>query len=260
MTDRYFLPDLQHESTCFELPPEEAAHATKVMRLHVGDALTVFDGCGWQGRATIERISKHSVSIEVSHREPVSREIAPQIHLGVPLPKGDRAKWLVEKLTELGTAELTAVECQHLQGTYGHGDSHLQKLRRTVIEASKQCGRNQLMDINPPCGLQPYLSLPDRADAARDRSVPSGQAPMKIIALPDAAVELGAILQGLPGSIASGIPRQWWILVGPEGGFSADEVRQAREAGWCGVRLGPSILRVETAAVAIVARIALDRA
>ena len=143
------------------------------------------------------------------------------------LPKGDRQKWLVEKATELGVARLVPLVTE--RGVAQPGESTLQRLRRAVIEASKQCGRNRLMEIAAPQAWHEFL--------AGHRDVPR-----RLVAQPGATAR--PMFQTCEQTVAA---------VGPEGGLTDDELARAVAQGWQPIGLGPRTLRVETAALALAA-------
>jgi 16S rRNA (uracil1498-N3)-methyltransferase len=173
--------------------------------------------------------------LTVVSRTQVSRELPVAIHLGVALPKGDRQTWLVEKAVELGVAALTPLKTK--RGVAQPFERTLTRLRRSVIEASKQCGRTRLMQINEPQLLADYLRL--ASGPVRWLAHPGGQAAAE-------AVKLRR--HPAPES---------WLAIGPEGGFADDEVQAALAAGWQAIDLGPRLLRVETAAVYLAALVAI---
>jgi 16S rRNA (uracil1498-N3)-methyltransferase len=151
------------------------------------------------------------------------------------LPKGDRAQFLVEKLTELGVARL--VPLRTARSVVHPGESKQEKLRRWVIEASKQCGRNVLMEIGP---LTEWKSYSTGADLPQNRWLAHPGEPAQTP--PQLAARLAA----------TGLQR-FALAVGPEGGFTEEEVQCAATAGWRLVNLGTRTLRVETAALALAA-------
>src|SRR5262249_28458527 len=151
------------------------------------------------------------------------------LHVAAPLPRGDRAQFLVEKLTELGVAALHLISTQ--RSVVQPREAKLDKLERYVIEASKQCGRNVLLRVEAP---RPWEQL------VADERLPAA----RLLAHPGA--ESGPWPAAGQDVIAA---------VGPEGGFTDQEVAQARAAGWAVVGLGPRVLRVETAAVALAVRL-----
>jgi 16S rRNA (uracil1498-N3)-methyltransferase len=226
MSERFFAENLTAGSRA-ELRDDEARHLRTVMRAQVGDEVTLLDGSGAEFVGRIVELKKHSVVLDVSERREVSRELPFELTLAVALPRGDRQKWLVEKATELGVTRLVPLVAE--RGVAVANDATLERLRRQVIEASKQCGRNRLLQIAQPMAAIAYFQS-SFGDAARMLADPHGEP--------------------LPGAAAG---KNTIVAVGPEGGFSDAEVTVAREAGWRLVTLGPRILRVETAAIALAA-------
>jgi len=145
------------------------------------------------------------------------------------LPKGDRQKWLVEKTTELGVTRIIPLVTE--RGVAQPVEAALQRLRRGVIEASKQCGRNRLMEIGEPRSAAELFA--ENAVAETRLIAHFGGRPMNATHFPFNIDLIAAI--------------------GPEGGFTEAEVAAATAAGWRSVSLGSRILRVETAAIAIAA-------
>lgn len=211
----------------------EAHHLLHVMRLKEGARVVLFDGGGAEFEAEVLKCGRADVQLAVLARREADRERPAPLVVGVALPKGDRQKWLVEKLTELGAATLAPLVTERSVAQPSRGA--LEKLRRAVVEASKQCGRNRLMEVCEPAPLAAFLNDPSAQSAARLIAHPSG------------------------GPAPAGAqPATVWCAVGPEGGFTDGEVDAARRAGWEVVALGPRILRVETAALALAARVAAD--
>jgi 16S rRNA (uracil1498-N3)-methyltransferase len=242
MADRYYV-DTPIAGATAQLTGPEAHHVAHVMRAKPGAQVTLFDGSGAEFAATIERVGRAEIDLQVTAREEVDRELAVAITLGVALPKGDRQRWLVEKATELGVARIVPLVTERSNDR--ESPSALEKLRRAVIEASKQCGRNRLLEIKTP---QPVLEFlrDDGLPKTRWLAHPGGTK------LAEPPSEAG--VQAHPEAIA--------LAVGPEGGFTPAELDAARTADWQLVDLGTRILRVETAALtlaAILARSASER-
>ena len=236
MADRYFV-ETPIEGERALLTGSEAHHLLHVMRARQGDVVTLFDGGGDEFAARVAPLGRSEVELEIIRQESVDRELPIHLTLGVALPKGDRQRWLVEKATELGVSRLTPLVTER-SGEH-QSDSSLVKLRRAVIEACKQCGRNRLMEIGEPTPLAAFLSN-DAPVALRLFAQPGG-------------TSLGQLLHEHRGAVLGEVA----IAIGPEGGFTDREHDSAIHHGWQPVSLGNRILRIETAALAVVAAVAI---
>lgn len=233
MSQRFFVPSPIVGAQA-RLPASEARHLAQVMRAQVGDEVLLFDGGGAEFTARISRISRDSVELAVLARRESVRESAVDLTLGVALPKGERQRWLIEKAVELGVTRL--VPLQTARGVAQPLDRVLERLRRTVVEASKQCGRNRLLEVADSMTTEQFLST-------------APPAALRLLAEPDpSAASLAMLLARRPA-------RTILAAIGPEGGFTPDELRAG--ASWERVSLGPRILRVETAALALAAAVSL---
>jgi 16S rRNA (uracil1498-N3)-methyltransferase len=197
----------------------------------------LFDGQGGQATAEITQLDRHGVEVAPGQREHVPRPIPLHLCLAAAVCKGPRQDWLIEKCTELGVPELFPILTERSVVRPARGRA--ERWRRLSIEAAKQSQQAWLPTIHPPCPLASVLEQAGRFDAAW-------------IALPTAATELSEAVGRLPGET-----RSVMLLIGPEGGFSAEELTSAERAGLMGVRLGGTILRVETAAIAAAAVVLL---
>lgn len=235
MSERFFLATSPRGSTA-SLTGDEARHLARVLRAKVGETVRVFDGSGTEWPARIDAIGRDRVDLTVG--EPIAPVVknGPLLTIAVALPKGDRQKWMVEKLTELGAARL--VPLVTARGVAEATPSAIERLKRCVIEACKQCGRSTLLEIGEPMPLaacvagKPAGSLGLVADPG---GIPIGNAISPSLSRDD----LGVL-----------------ALVGPEGGFTDEELAAAVAAGFTAVSLVPHVLRVETAAIAIAAVVA----
>jgi 16S rRNA (uracil1498-N3)-methyltransferase len=235
MSERFFVSQLG-DSTRPVLDEDEVRHLA-VMRAQVGDELILFDGSGCQWRARIVSLSKRRAEVELLERQAIDRELPISLMLAAALPKGDRQKWLVEKATELGVTRLVPLVTE--RGVAQPVEAALVRLRRVVIEASKQCGRNRLMEIANPSPTPTFW-----AENSTGLGTELGAAPLCLLADPEGQ-PLTQIVRPARAPLM--------IAVGPEGGFTPAEVAAAAAAGWQRVSLGPRILRVETAAIALAA-------
>lgn len=230
MPDRYFASE-PIAGEVARLSDEDAHHLMHVMRARPGQEVIVFDGSGAEWLAAVTRLERSTVELRLLDRREVDRELPIELTLMVALPKGDRQRWLVEKAVELGVSRLVPLTTE--RGVAQPVEKALARLRRTVIEASKQCGRNRLMKIAVPLTAAEAFSAPRVDGALRASLDPSGR----------------QSLQALLAGDGAGKPRSICFAIGPEGGFSGDELRLAEANQWPVVHLGPRILRVETAAL-----------
>jgi len=229
MSERFFLA-APPEAGRATLSGDEARHLARVLRAKVGDLVRVFDGSGGEWSARVTQIGRDAVALDIGDVVPATPQATRAVTLAVALPKGDRQKWLVEKLTELGVERLVPLVTE--RGVAEATESARARLERGVVEACKQCGRNTLMEIAEPATLEALATR--HPDALRLVAQPGGR------------------------PLAEGIGRDHREIVaavGPEGGFTPDEISAAERCGFERVSLGPHILRIETAAIALAARL-----
>ncbi|MFI5378748.1 MAG: RsmE family RNA methyltransferase [Tepidisphaerales bacterium] len=210
------------------LDEAQSHHARDVLRLQVDDAVELFDDAGHTAAGRIVRIAP-VVEVEAG---PVEARAADAVRLIVAsaIPKGSRADWMVEKLSELGVARF--VPLLTARGVVqAEGRNKRQRWQRLAGESAKQCRRAGVMRIDEPCQLLDLLRR--HAGAGWFFSTAAGA-----VAAKDAAEALGPDC------------RELLLLVGPEGGWTSDEEEQMRRRGLTPVSLGTTILRVETAAMA----------
>ena len=241
--DRLLFPAIE-PGTVVELSGVEAHHLTRVMRQQPGDVVTLFDGIEYEYSAEITTMRKDRVSLRILEVRDVDTESQRQVTIAVSLPKGDRQKWLVEKLTELGCHRLIPLQTE--RGVAQCSGQVLERLRRQVIEATKQCRRSRLMQISPErsiTGCVTEIMSCDSDDKAGDVA--------GWIAHPRSDGDFGQC--DLTRLTQITLPRRVLILIGPEGGFTGQEVESAMALGVQPLDLGPRILRVETAAMVLTA-------
>jgi 16S rRNA (uracil1498-N3)-methyltransferase len=228
MADRYFSESpLSGERAV--LANSEAHHLLHVMRAKVGTELILFDGSGGEWWAEITKLGRADVELALKKHRPIERELAEEVTLAIALPKGDRQRWLVEKAVELGVTRIVPITTSRSTASAAEPPA---KLARYVIEASKQCGRNRLLEIAKPLPWSEIVS--QVASGNRFLAHPGGKALCQLNHDPAAPTTLA---------------------IGPEGGFTEEEVTLGTENGWHMVGLGERILRIETAALALVAQL-----
>ncbi len=225
MSARFYSPDAPHDGKLC-LVADEARHLSRVCRFGLGDVVEVFDGKGSATRAQVVRIDKDCVELTVVGPAMPDRTAPLRLTLASAVPKGDRFDWLVEKLTELGIERLIPIVTE--RSVVAPGASKLERIRKAIVEASKQCGRNQLMVVDPLSRWEHLVGICANA--------------IKLIADP------------------TGIqPRRWPAItcgsnvvfaVGPEGGFTEQERLIADQMGWLAISFSVNTLRIETAGLA----------
>lgn len=222
MPHRYHCPSLQLGE--LQLPTVEAQHAVKVMRNLVGDVIEVFDGNGGLASAVITQIDRRNVTIRVTQVQQIPPASNCNIVVAAAPPRGDRTKWMVEKLTELGASQFIPLETAR-SVTYP-GQGKLSKLEATVIGACKQCRRLHALRICQPITLGALL---EDSDATLWLGHP----------------EAGpAITLSESERVAKHV-----ILIGPEGGFTDEEVAEIQSKNAKQLTWPDTILRIETAAM-----------
>jgi 16S rRNA (uracil1498-N3)-methyltransferase len=222
--DRFYCPELGVERTVW-LSGAEAHHLARVRRVPVGGRVEVFDGKGKACAAEVVRIARDRVELVIVGEPLPDRARGCRLTLATAVPKGERFDWLVEKATELGVERIVPLLTE--RSVVEPGAAKLERLRRVVLEAAKQCGRNRLMELDRP---RPWLAYLVEASAA-----------VRFIADPGGRPAAPWMGETLGDRVA--------LAVGPEGGFTTTEIAAARAAGWEGLGLGPTTLRVETAGV-----------
>ena len=220
------------------LQADAAHHAVRVLRLAVGDPVVLFDGQGGEFEARITRIDKGEVAVKTGAHRDIERESRLHIVLVQGLSSGDRMDITLQKAVELGVAAIQplATERSVVKLKEERAQRRKEHWQNLVISACEQCGRNRVPEVLP------LLDLPDWL-AQVEMPAPAGEA--RLLLSPSAALSLR---ERAPVTHMT-------LLVGPEGGLSPVETQLAQSRGFMPVRLGPRILRTETAALATLSAI-----
>jgi 16S rRNA (uracil1498-N3)-methyltransferase len=233
---RFFAPGALSRSSVgseIELPDDVVHHALRVRRLAAGDAIALFDGTGGEYAATITRAGKRDALARIDRFDPVEREASLAVTLAQAIAATDTMDAIVRHAVELGAAAIQPIVSERSARfpAGAHGAKRLAHWRQVVVAACEQCGRNRLAEVRDPLPLSDWLSHP----------------------------HTGIVLEAGAGASLAAVPAADGIaaLVGPEGGLTEREVAQASRAGLHPIRLGPRILRAETAALAALATVNL---
>lgn len=235
---RFYCPVPLADGTLVDLPAGAARHV-QVLRLQPGDALTLFNGEGGEFDATVTRMGRSDVQVQVGVHTPIEREATRAVHLAIGTPANERMDWLIEKATELGVAGIQPLLAERsvlkLQGE--RAGKKLAHWQGVAIAACEQCGRNRVPALQAPASLAAWLTT----------SLPASRL----------LLSLQADSQPLADRMAQLPPGPVLFLSGPEGGLSPAEEAAARARGFAPVSLGPRTLRAETAPLAALAALTL---
>ena len=245
---RFFCPAPLASGALLELPGGAARHV-QVLRLQPGDRITLFNG-GWgqeglggEFDATITRMGRSDVQVQVDVHHAVEREATRAVHLAVGMPANERMDWLVEKATELGVASIQPLMAERsvLRLSGERADKKVAHWQSVAIAACEQCGGNQVPTIHPVLTLSAWLQ--------RQAATTTGGSRWLLSLRPDSAA--------LNLRLAQQAPQEASFLCGPEGGLSSAEEDAALTQGFAPVSLGPRVLRSETAALVALAALLL---
>jgi 16S rRNA (uracil1498-N3)-methyltransferase len=227
---RVHVPGPLAAGTRRTLEGEAANHIARVLRLRPGDPLTLFDGSGAEHPARIEEFRRSAVVVTVGDPEVPRRESPLRLTLAQGISRGERMDWVMQKSTELGVCDIVPVQTERtvVRLDAQHCARKQQHWQAIAIAACEQCGRNVIPRVAAPQSLQDFLRSTD-ANATR------------LLLSPTGALRIDELTAPVTQII---------VLIGPEGGLSESEQRAALAAGFTAVRLGPRVLRTETAAIA----------
>lgn len=212
---------------------EAAGHIARVLRLGVGAELAVFDGVGGEYAGRIEAVRKGEVLVALGERHERRSESPLRLTLAQAVSRGERMDWVVQKAVELGVSGIVPVlsERSVVRLDEAQARNKQRHWQRIAVAACEQSGRSHVPEVGKPLALRAWLA-----------ALPAGG--VRVLLSPQSAAGLAA----LPSSAAEVL-----VLIGPEGGLAEAEVRAATASGFESVRLGPRVLRTETAAVVALA-------
>ncbi len=241
---RFFTESLPEAGAAFTLRGDEAHHMLNVVRVRVGEEVSLFDGSGAVACARLLQGRRGEATLQVLSVESVDVEAPRKLTIACSLPRATRMDFLVEKCCELGVARFVPMVARRsVVDPLERQENHLARWRRIALEAAKQCGRTRLMEITAVLPFESALLTREPTGLSRVEEPAA-----RMIASPaPRGTGLAEFAAGLrPGQDVI-------AFIGPEGGFTPEEVVLAAQIGCAAVSLGPRILRVETAAVALAA-------
>jgi 16S rRNA (uracil1498-N3)-methyltransferase len=227
---RFFCEQPIIDNTRLALDARVAQHV-RVLRLREGDAIELFDGVGGEVPTNIVEITKRDVFVDTKSRVAIEREATRNATLYVGLIANDRFDWLIQKTVELGVSEIQPLYTERSQRIPGDVEKRATHWRGVVIAACEQCGRNRLPIVNAPISIEDGLKKSTHA--------------FKV--LMDAEGQSFVDVANDVTTLAT--------FIGPEGGFSFNELKLLRESCNARLRVGETILRAETAAIASLVRL-----
>ena len=232
-TPRFYCPNPLPAGHTIQLPENAAVHATRALRLQVGDQVILFNGDGYDYTGILTSVRKQEVSARIEQQQAKENESPLRITLAQAISSGDRMDFTIQKAVEMGVHSIQPISSQRsivkLSGE--RADKRREHWQNVAISACEQSGRAYVPSLAAPLSLPQWLASAD-------------EFALKLTLDPLAQPSL-AQLTAPTGSIC--------LLIGPEGGLSEAEIRLAHDHGYQGVRLGPRILRTETAALATIA-------
>ena len=237
--------DASAVDTEYELPDAVAHHALRGLRLEEGDHLTLFTGGGGEFAATLIVAGRRGAVVRIDAFDPVERESALAVTLVQGIAANDAMDHAVRRAVELGVAAiqpvLTARSARMPDGE--RGEKRHAHWRQIVVAACEQCGRNRIPDVRDVVTLEHWLTQRAGAEPGAAAGIAQG-------------IAQGIVLSPYSARSLAGVPAPQAtldLLIGPEGGFAPEEVALAERAGMMAARLGPRVLRTETAALAALA-------
>ena len=233
---RMYFPGELEPGRCCTLPPPQAHHALRVLRLKMGESVILFNGDGAEYAAVVVAASRDRFVLDVTGRAVMDREAPFSVTLAQAVSSGERMDYTIQKTVELGVAAIQPLEARRgvVRLSPERAERRVAHWQAVAIAACEQCGRNLVPRVLPLIPLDEFLAgRTVRQDGER-----------RVLLSPRSARGLRELDRPVGGIV---------MLAGPEGGFSPEEERAAVQAAFLPVRLGPRVLRTETAAVAALA-------
>ncbi|MGR5307879.1 16S rRNA (uracil(1498)-N(3))-methyltransferase [Vibrio mediterranei] len=225
---RIYHPEPIHALGTLALSEDAAGHVGRVLRMKEGQEVLLFDGSGHEFPATITQIGKKNVDVDIQEKVSASIESPLDLHLGQVISRGDKMEFTIQKSVELGVNTITPLISERcgVKLDAKRFEKKLQQWQKIAISACEQCGRNTIPEIRPIMSLEQWCAEPSEA--------------LKLNLHPRAKYSINT----LPEPVT-----KVRLLIGPEGGLSAQEIEMTEQYQFEETLLGPRVLRTETAAL-----------
>ncbi|MEP7042224.1 MAG: 16S rRNA (uracil(1498)-N(3))-methyltransferase [Dokdonella sp.] len=231
---RIYVPQPLHSGRVVELPIQAGEHIARVLRLDCGHLLRLFNGDGSEYTSELTSVAKRAVTARVLESASTpDRESPLRITLGQGIARGDKMDWILQKATELGIARFVPLITDRTEVKLGaeRAERRLSHWQAVIASACEQCGRNRLPELHEPVRLADWAAALGEVSGLRLALDPHGDVGVRDLS----------------------VAQQATLAVGPEGGLSDQDLAILDQAGFRGLRLGPRILRTETAGLAALA-------
>jgi 16S rRNA (uracil1498-N3)-methyltransferase len=241
---RIFLPrQLEPGDTCAVLE-DQTRYLQSVLRMQEGDSLMVFNGSDWEYDAVVGRSQAGAITLEIRNKRPIPRDEI-EITLCQAIPKLEKMDGIIRHATELGARRIIPFLAERSIPRWpaAKRPQKQERWRKIAVEAARQCGRTDVPEIGEIVSFAGML----------------GDLPNGALGLIPWEEEAGLGIRELLRNPRYDGTKRFQMAIGPEGGFAKDEIDQARRAGFLAVSLGRRVLRVETAALAVLAIIQYER-
>lgn len=228
---RIYYPFELSTDSYVTLTGDATNHLANVLRAKAGQGVVLFNGDGNEYSAELTDVAKRKVVVRIDSKLSINIESPLNIHLGQGISRGDRMEWVIQKSVELGVTEITPLlteRCGVKLSTDRWAKKH-QQWQKVAIAACEQCGRNVLPVLHAPSSFADWVNV--STNQVRLTLHPRADKAFRHVSMPPAGARL---------------------LIGPEGGFSEQEIYQTEQSGFQTIQLGPRVLRTETAAISAI--------
>ncbi len=241
---RFYAPPDNITASEVTLSTHETHHLIHVLRMTPGDPAFVFDGCGREYRCTFRRVEHNRARLEIADELSDAVESPLLLTLAQALAKGDKFDFIIQKATELGVSAVAPLKTRYADVRLDEEQKtkRVERWQRISLEAMKQCGRRKLVDIAAPRTLLEFVAEPAPSATGLGAAAPVAQRVLLLFS-ERGGMTITEALSDLP------FQRPINALIGPEGGWSDDELEAMDRSGCKTVSLGPRVLRTETAAI-----------